>query len=552
MENENHGSKNNREEVGDAERMLHQTPTWAVAGVCAFIILISFILEKGLHRVGTWLTKKQKRALYEALDKVKEELMVMGFISLLLTFSQGYIAKICIPSNFADHMLPCELQSRDLGEENRRRLLWNKRRVLVSGGVSHHCPKDQVPLITVDAAHQLHILIFFLAVFHVLYSAATMMLGRLKIKGWKAWEYETSSINYELRNDPSRFRLTHQTTFVRTHNSFWTRIPFFFYVGCFFRQFYRSVARSDYMTLRNGFITAHIAPGSQFNFQKYIKKSLEDDFIVVVGVSPLLWASFVIFLLLNVKGWHTLFWASILPLLVILAVGTKLQAILTRMALEIKERHAVVQGIPLVQGSDEYFWFSRPQFILHLLHFTLFQNAFQITYFLWILYEFGLKSCFHDRHIFVLIKIIIGIGAMVLCSYSTLPLYALVTQMGSNLKKSIFDEQTSKALTKWHMGVKRKQEHTTEKSPSTQTLGGSPKSISNSKRRHSSGPILHRFMTTGHSTHLPSYVELHVTDGEGDEISKVDDNHGESEMALLSTRKEIKQGDDLFGTPSQN
>ncbi|XP_021714090.1 MLO-like protein 10 isoform X2 [Chenopodium quinoa] len=513
MENENHGSKNNREEVGDAERMLHQTPTWAVAGVCAFIILISFILEKGLHRVGTWLTKKQKRALYEALDKVKEELMVMGFISLLLTFSQGYIAKICIPSNFADHMLPCELQSRDLGEENRRRLLWNKRRVLVSGGVSHHCPK---------------------------------------IKGWKAWEYETSSINYELRNDPSRFRLTHQTTFVRTHNSFWTRIPFFFYVGCFFRQFYRSVARSDYMTLRNGFITAHIAPGSQFNFQKYIKKSLEDDFIVVVGVSPLLWASFVIFLLLNVKGWHTLFWASILPLLVILAVGTKLQAILTRMALEIKERHAVVQGIPLVQGSDEYFWFSRPQFILHLLHFTLFQNAFQITYFLWILYEFGLKSCFHDRHIFVLIKIIIGIGAMVLCSYSTLPLYALVTQMGSNLKKSIFDEQTSKALTKWHMGVKRKQEHTTEKSPSTQTLGGSPKSISNSKRRHSSGPILHRFMTTGHSTHLPSYVELHVTDGEGDEISKVDDNHGESEMALLSTRKEIKQGDDLFGTPSQN
>uniref|UniRef100_A0A803LNP1 MLO-like protein n=1 Tax=Chenopodium quinoa TaxID=63459 RepID=A0A803LNP1_CHEQI len=498
MENESHGSsssKNNREEVGDGERMLHQTPTWAVAGVCAFIILISFILEKGLHRIGTWLTKKQKRALYEALDKVKEELMVMGFISLLLTFSQGYIAKICIPSNFADHMLPCELQSRDSGEENRRRLLWNKRRVLVSGGVSHHCRKDQVPLITVDAAHQLHILIFFLAVFHVLYSAATMMLGRLK--------------------------------------------------GCFFRQFYRSVTRADYMTLRNGFITAHIAPGCQFNFQKYIKKSLEDDFIVVVGVSPVLWASFVIFLLLNVKGWHTLFWASILPLMVILAVGTKLQAILTRMALEITERHAVVQGIPLVQGSDEYFWFSRPQFILHLLHFALFQGlgveSFHAQNFCqWVEFGSGWSITFHR------------IGAMVLCSYSTLPLYALVTQMGSNLKKSIFDELTSKALTKWHMGVKRKQEETTEKSPSTQTLGGSSKSLRNSKRRHSSGPTLHRFMTTGHSTHLPSYVELHVTDSEGDEISKVDDNHGESEMALLSTRKEIKQGDDLFDKPSPN
>lgn len=58
---------------------------------------------------------------------------------------------------------------------------------------------------------------------------------------------------------------------------------------------------------------------------------------------------------------------------IILAVGTKLQAVLTRMALEISERHAVVQGIPLVQGSDKYFWFGRPQLVLHLIHFALFQ-----------------------------------------------------------------------------------------------------------------------------------------------------------------------------------
>jgi hypothetical protein len=56
-----------------------------------------------------------------------------------------------------------------------------------------------------------------------------------------------------------------------------------------------------------------------------------------------------------------------------LAVGTKLQVILARMALEITERHAVVQGMPLVQGSDRYFWFGQPQFVLHLIHFALFQ-----------------------------------------------------------------------------------------------------------------------------------------------------------------------------------
>lgn len=66
-------------------------------------------------------------------------------------------------------------------------------------------------------------------------------------------------------------------------------------------------------------------------------------------------------------------------------MGTKLQGIICRMAIDITERHAVIQGIPLVQVSDSYFWFSRPTFILFLIHFTLFQNGFQIIYFLWIL-----------------------------------------------------------------------------------------------------------------------------------------------------------------------
>ncbi|CAI0434793.1 unnamed protein product [Linum tenue] len=134
----------------------------------------------------------------------------------------------------------------------------------------------------------------------------------------------------------------------------------------------------------------------------------------------------------------------------ILAVGTKLQAIITEMAIEITERHAVVQGIPLVQVSDRHFWFSWPQLILYIIHFTLFQNAFELTYSFWIWYEFGWKSCFHEHLVIPVIRVTIGIGAQFLCSYITLPLYALVTQMGSTMKRSIFDEQTSKALMQWH------------------------------------------------------------------------------------------------------
>uniref|UniRef100_A0A5B6YZE9 MLO-like protein n=2 Tax=Davidia involucrata TaxID=16924 RepID=A0A5B6YZE9_DAVIN len=516
--------------AGDStSRDLDQTPTWAVSGVCAVIIIISIALEKILHKVGMWFTERHKKALFEALEKVKAELMVLGFISLLLTFSQSYIVKVCIPTKAADTLLPCPAsdEAASEAEENRRRLLWYERRFLAAVSFTSSCPEGKVPLISVDGLHQLHILIFFLAVFHVVYSAVTMALGRLKIRGWKEWEQETSSHNYEFSNDPSRFRLTHETSFVRAHTSFWTRIPLFFYVGCFFRQFFRSVSKSDYLTLRNGFITVHLGPGSKFNFQKYIKRSV-------------LWASFVIFLLLNVSGWQALFWASLIPLLIVLAVGTKLQAILTRMALEIKERHAVVQGIPLVQGSDQYFWFGQPQLVLHLIHFALFQNAFQITYFLWIWYEFGLNSCFHDNFKLVIIKIGLGVGVLCLCSYITLPLYALITQMGSNMKKSIFDEQTSKALKQWHMAAKKKGGKA-RKSP-TQTLGGGSPAASMGSTLPSVGATLHRFKTTGHSTRSFAYEEQETSDLEADPpspissttnlIVRVDTNDPETETSV--------------------
>ncbi|XP_068468717.1 MLO-like protein 8 isoform X2 [Phaseolus vulgaris] len=439
--------------------------------------------------------------------------MILGFISLLLTFGQSYIVKICIPEKMADKMLPCpykykdaEKASNDDGEKHRRKLLSYERRYLAADSISFKCSNEGYePLLSVNGLHQLHILIFFLAVLHVLYSAITMLLGRLKIRGWKAWEAETSTHNYEFATAASRFRLTHETSFVRAHADLWTRIPIFFYIGCFFRQFYRSVNKTDYLTLRNGFITVHLAPGSKFNFQKYIKRSFEDDFKVVVGVSPILWASVVVYLLINVNGWRTTLWVSVIPVVIILAVGTKLQAILAKMAIEITERHAVVQGMPLVQGSDKYFWFGQPQLVLHLIHFALFQNAFQVTYILWIWYSFGVRNCFRNDYKLATIKVALGIVMLCLCSYITLPLYALLTQMGSRMKTAIFDEQTNKALKKWHMAVKKKQRVVKLGKSNAESVYGSP--TASTSTVHPSGPTLHRYKTTGHSTRSSTYED---------------------------------------------
>ncbi|RYR48836.1 hypothetical protein Ahy_A07g034902 isoform B [Arachis hypogaea] len=394
-------------EGGAGERSLQETPTWAVAVVCSVFVILSVLIEHGIHSLGKWFQKKQKKAMNEALEKIKSELMLLGFLSLLLTFGTNYIKKICIPHSIGDTMLPCK-KVVSHGGDGRRRLLsfeteddndvlsW--RRILATSisGDDYCSTKGKVPLISASGLHQLHIFVFVLAVSHIFYSVMTMVLSQAKMKKWKSWEAETSSLEYQFSNDPARFRLAHQTSFVKQHSG-WSRMPGIRWIVAFFRQFFASVTKVDYMTMRHGFINAHLGPNSKFNFHKYIKRSMEDDFKVVVGISMPLWVSAIIFLLLNI----------------LLLVGTKLELIIMEMAQEIQDRTTIVRGVPVVEPNNKYFWFNRPQWILFLIHFTLFQNAFQIALFLW-------------------------------------------TVMGSHMKKAIFEEQTAKAIKKWQKTAKNR------------------------------------------------------------------------------------------------
>lgn len=115
-------------------------------------------------------------------------------------------------------------------------------------------------------------------------------------------------------------------------------------------------------------------------------------------------------------GWHAYFWISFIPLIVsnpshfspvnasklnlivntdtlylspiwqlLLAVGTKLEHIIFELAHEVAQRHVAVQGELLVKPSDHHFWFNKPRLVLVLIHIILFQNAFEIAVFFWML-----------------------------------------------------------------------------------------------------------------------------------------------------------------------
>lgn len=68
----------------------------------------------------------------------------------------------------------------------------------------------------------------------------------------------------------------------------------------------------------------------------------------------------------------------------LLAVGTKLEHVITQLAHEVAEKHVAIEGDLVVQPSDDHFWFQRPRIVLFLIHFILFQNAFEIGFFFWI------------------------------------------------------------------------------------------------------------------------------------------------------------------------
>ncbi|RWW13548.1 hypothetical protein BHE74_00001422 [Ensete ventricosum] len=104
---------------------------------------------------------------------------------------------------------------------------------------------------------------------------------------------------------------------------------------------------------------------------------------------------------------------------IVLAVGTKLHVIVARMAVKLDREKIVITGAPPVQPNDDFFWF--------------------------------------------------GVVVQFLCSYITLPMYALVTQMGSEFKRSMFGERTTTMLRRWHEEVrtKRKKQHPHRSPPST-------------------------------------------------------------------------------------
>ncbi|XP_038709845.1 MLO-like protein 13 isoform X2 [Tripterygium wilfordii] len=390
---------------------LEYTPTWIVAMVSLIIILLSLFAERGLHKLGKLLMHKKQDALFEALQKLKEELMLLGFISLLLTVGQGVIQRICMPPGLASHMLPCKKHAEGHNHEKYSLQTLNNGRRLLSVGVgSEYCThKGKVPLLSLEALHQLHIFIFVLAVVHVIFCVTTMILGGARIGQWKHWEDSIKGKSLADAVPTKASHAKHRRSFLKKHaEGDWRKAAVISWMISFFKQFYGSITKSDYIELRYGFIMTHCPRRPNFDFHKYMTRTLEIDFKRVVSISWYLWLFVVLFLLLNVEGWHSYFWLSFLPLILLLLVGAKLEHIIMRMAQEVVDKMSHDEENAVVEPSDKHFWFHSPDIVLYLIHFILFQNSFEIAFFFWIWSTYGFNSCIMEKLGYIVPRLFMG------------------------------------------------------------------------------------------------------------------------------------------------
>ncbi|KAF3440902.1 hypothetical protein FNV43_RR19188 [Rhamnella rubrinervis] len=254
------------------ERSLFETPTWAVATVISVMVSLGFFVNACLEEFGKWLNKTHRKALLAALEKIREELMLFGLLSLLMGHWTIIVAKICInpPAVLDSRFYPCAVKSNQLRSVGHsfvsRSDCFNRSVSIVlveakKARFHNYCPQGLESFASYESLEQLHRFIFVLGVTHVLYSFVAIALAMIKIYSWRIWENEAKAIATQSTQDapqamPIDMKIRRLSTFISHRTSHpWSHRRVLVWLLCFSRQFWSSINRSDYKALRLGFIT---------------------------------------------------------------------------------------------------------------------------------------------------------------------------------------------------------------------------------------------------------------------------------------------------------
>lgn len=218
-----------------AGKNLEQTPQNRVVIILVGFVVFSLIIEHSLEWIVEHFEEQGREGMVEVIEKIKEEFLLVGVLSFVLVGCEETLFATCVgkpfdwwipayhcPAVYPDFStssssatssgasstgsgsnvsssaasstaLASSAASSASGSSSRRMLLASSGSAAGSQSGGPTCVQwfgdsDYERMIDVNALHQVHLLIFFLAVGHVIASFVTYYVARFTVKRWAAWE----------------------------------------------------------------------------------------------------------------------------------------------------------------------------------------------------------------------------------------------------------------------------------------------------------------------------------------------------------------------------
>ena len=309
------------------------TPGWRISLIFTIFVVLSFAIEKGLHAAERRIREVGYKGLLHTMRKVEEELLILGFLSLLLTAFSSFLVRICVDCGAYGCKVDAATEADAVESAAHARALLGRALLSATDACSNPCPAGKEPFWSAEALHQTHLFVFILAIIFILYSATSMVLGWLRVGTWRGWEKE--AVDKCVTEDllPPKSLVVPEDwdgeDCIAICEANEERSSVTLLLTDFANQFFRSVSTGRYINLRRAFVERSRLD-SNFDFVTYVNTSIQEDFALIVGLDWLLWLIAAVWIALDspdgMVNIYIYFWMPALAMVAQLMVGTKIMS----------------------------------------------------------------------------------------------------------------------------------------------------------------------------------------------------------------------------------